>query len=72
MALSDHVHMLSTHSSQASLKGYAFRPFEDSRPDNRLQQLRLPERPSAAKASRRMLKHWPSKSSQAQMVRRPA
>jgi hypothetical protein len=65
--------MLSTHSSQASLKGYAFRPFGDTWPaDNRLHQLRLPERPSAAKASRRMLKHWPSKSSQAQLVRRPA
>jgi hypothetical protein len=65
--------MLATHSSQASLNGYAFRPFGDTRPaDNRLHQLRLPERPSAAKASRRMLKHWPSKSSQAQLVRRPA
>ncbi|HEX3617341.1 MAG TPA: hypothetical protein VHU61_12430 [Solirubrobacteraceae bacterium] len=71
--LSDHGHMLSGHSPQTSLKGYAFRPFEDTWPaDNRLDQLRLKERPSAAKAARRMLRHWPSKDRQANLIRRLA
>jgi hypothetical protein len=65
--------MLSSYSPQTTLKGYAFRPFEDTWPaDNRLESLRLEDRPSAAKVARKMLKHWPSKSHQAKLVRRPA
>jgi hypothetical protein len=65
--------MLSSYSPQTSLKGYAFRPFGDTWPaDNRLEQLRPQERPSAAKAAQKMRKYWPGKSSQAKLIRRPA
>jgi hypothetical protein len=65
--------MLTSYSPQTSLKGYAFRPFEETWPaDNRLDQLRLQERPSAAKAAGRMLRHWPSKTRQAKLIRRLA
>jgi hypothetical protein len=65
--------MLTSYSPQTSLKGYAFRPFEETWPaDNRLDQLRLQERPSAATAARRMLRHWPSKTRQAKPIRRLA
>jgi hypothetical protein len=65
--------MLNSYSPQTSLKGNAFRPFDETWPaDNRLDQLRLQERPSAAKAARRMLRHWPSKTRQAKLIRRVA
>jgi len=65
--------MLTSYSPQTSLKGYAFRPFEETWPaDNRLDQLRLQERPSAAKAASAMLRHWPSKTRQAKPIRRLA
>jgi hypothetical protein len=65
--------MLSSYSPQTSLKGYAFRPFEDTWPaDSRLEQLRLQERPSAAKVAQKMRRHWPSKSRQAKLIGRQA
>jgi hypothetical protein len=63
--------MLSSHSPQTTLEGNAFKPFEGCEVDS-LDQLRRAERPSAAVAARRMLRHWPSKRSKAQLVRRPA
>jgi hypothetical protein len=65
--------MLNSDSPQTSLKGYAFRPFEETWPaDNRLDQLRLQKRPSAAAAARRMLRHWPSRTRQAKLTGRLA
>ncbi|MGH2835146.1 MAG: hypothetical protein ACRDLT_03735 [Solirubrobacteraceae bacterium] len=64
--------MASPHSSQTTLKGRPFRAFEERWPaEDRMQTRLLRERPSAAKASRRMLRHWPSKTAQAPPVRRP-
>lgn len=73
MNLSDHQHMPTGHSSQTTLKGNAFRPYEDRWPaDTRLARPARAERPTLTKAAGRMLRHWPSKSVHAQLVRRAA
>jgi hypothetical protein len=65
--------MSSSYSPQTTLKGQPFRPFEERWPaDDRMQTRLLRERPSAAKASRKMLRHWPSKTGPARLSRRPA
>lgn len=72
MVLADDHHMLNS-SSQDILSGQAFRPFEETWPaDTRLEQLRMPERPSAAKAARKLLQRWPSRSRQAKPIGRLA
>jgi hypothetical protein len=65
--------MVSSYSPQTTLKGQPFRAFEQRWPaDNRTQTRLLQERPSAAKASRKMLRHWRNKTSTTPLVRRAA
>ena len=53
--------MLTSNSSQTTLKGYAFRPFEETWPaDSRLDHPGLQRRRSVTKAWREMLEHLPS------------
>ena len=62
-----------TSSSQTTLKGNAFRPYEDRWPaDRRLDAREFHALPSLTKSARTMLKHWPSKTSRSQLSRRPA
>jgi hypothetical protein len=62
-----------THSSQTTLKGNAFRPYEDRWPaDARFDAREFHARPSLTKSARAMLKHWPSKNSRSALSRRPA
>jgi hypothetical protein len=60
-------------SSQTTLAGNAFRPFEDRWPaDRRLDAREFNARPSLTKSARAMLKHWPSRTTRSQLSRRPA
>ncbi|HET9116540.1 MAG TPA: hypothetical protein VFN75_00410 [Pseudonocardiaceae bacterium] len=69
----DSCRMLSSYSSQTSLKGQPFRAFEERWPaENRMRARLLRERPSAAEASKKLLRHWPSKIRRAPLTRRPA
>lgn len=71
--LSDSYPMVTSYASQTSLKGQPFRAFEQRWPaDTRTQARLLKERPSAAKDSRKLLRHWRSRTSQASLIRRPA
>ena len=61
------------HSSQTSLKGNPFRPYEDRWPaDNRLDAREFNALPTVTKSARAMLKHWPRRDGQTRLVRRPA
>ena len=65
--------MDSSYTPQTTLKGHPFRAFEERWPaENSVQTRLLRERPSAAKASRKLLRHWRSRTSQAPLIRRPA
>jgi len=61
------------HSSQTSLQGQPFRPYEDRWPaDKRLDARAFHALPTATQSARAMLKHWPSRKQQTRIARRPA
>jgi hypothetical protein len=65
--------MDSSYSPQTTIKGHPFRVFDERWPaEDGMPARLLRDRPSAAKVSRKMLRHWRSKASQVPLIRRPA
>lgn len=64
---------MASYSPQTTLKGQPFRPFEERDPAEDRTPIRLlKERPSAAQASRKLLRHWRGAARQTPLRRRPA
>jgi hypothetical protein len=64
--------MLSNRTAQRSLRRYAERAAGARPADGRADTRRTPAGTSVTQAARQMLSHWPSKSSQGQLIRRLA